>query len=110
MTPLAHCYSWKRWEIPCYSYPRRYQGTAISTIPSASMPPGHAALHTNLFSVAGYQNNVIALETTISDIHGGPEIFVMRNVAGGIGQVPEPGSMLLLSGGLIGLALLRLRP
>ena len=70
---------------------------------------GIAALNSNIFNAAGYQNYVIALETTISDIHGGPESFVMRNVTGGIGQVPEPGSMLLLSAGLIGLALLRRR-
>jgi hypothetical protein len=69
---------------------------------------GIALANSAIFGTAGYQNDVITLESTMSSVHGGPESFVAAAVIGG-STVPEPAGVLMISTGLLGLLALSRR-
>ena len=60
-----------------------------------------------IFANPNSGNVHIALETTMTGVHGGPESFLAEAAVGHTATVPEPASAVLISAGLIGLAVLR---
>jgi hypothetical protein len=75
---------------------------------------GIDAVNSTVFGTPGSGNVRVGLETTMSATHGGPDSFLAQGSPGSIivtpqEVVPEPASLLLMGGGLIGLAMLRRR-
>jgi hypothetical protein len=62
-----------------------------------------------IFSGAGWGEVRIGLETTMTNLHGGPESFLAVDPPGTSGATPEPASITLIGCGLVGLAVLRRR-
>ena len=62
-----------------------------------------------IFSAAGWGEVRIGLETTMTNVHGGPESFLAVDPPGPSGATPEPASITLIACGLVGLAVLRRR-
>jgi hypothetical protein len=60
-----------------------------------------------IFSNPNAGNIHIALESTMTSVHGGPESFLAEASVGHTATVPEPASAVLIGAGLIGLAVLR---
>lgn len=60
----------------------------------------------NGWLATGGAGTKFALESTINDVAGGPESFLVYNIAGPNVNVPESSSLLLLGAGLIGIGFL----
>jgi hypothetical protein len=60
----------------------------------------------NAWLAAGGAGTRFALESTIADVAGGPESFLIYNIGGPNVSVPESSSFLLLGAGLIGIGFL----
>lgn len=63
-----------------------------------------AILNTTIFSQVGFGSTILSLNSTLTNVAGGPESFLIYNRGGGgtIVEIPEPGTLALLGIALLG--------